>query len=148
MEDYYASIFFLLIFLQDQFKGFITTVVCLIMAKSSAFGIAYLQSVGCSFYEACMFYEAIVFSVSIFLIGCRVGVILCVVSVISFFLNFVGYLLPEQGSFYQWYYHGYGFLNIILFEVLVWTCLINSRVKPYILKINMSRRTSNVVDNN
>lgn len=147
MEDYYSTVFFLLLFLQDQFKGFMTTLVCFVMVKASTLGVVYLQMIGCTYYEACMFYEAIVFSCSIFLLGCRVGGVLCIVSGVAFFFNFIGYLAPN-GDFYKWYYSSYSTVNVILFEVLVWTCLINSRVKPYLLKINMSRRTPDVVDNN
>lgn len=140
MEDYYASIFFLLIFLQDQFKGFLTTIVCLIITKVNILGVVYLQDLGFTFYESCMFYEALVFMLSIYLIGCRIGVILCLVSVFSFFLNFIGYLIQEHNNFYIWYYQSYGILNIILFEVLVWGCLINSRLKPYIKDPNKVMR--------
>jgi len=135
MEDYYSVVFFLLIFLQDHFKGFLTTLTCFVMVKTNLAVTAYLQMIGCTYYEAMMFYEAIVFAFSIFLIGCRLGVMLCVVSTISFTLNFIGYLSPN-GLFYQWYYTSYNTINIVMFEILVWACLINSRLKPYLKNPN------------
>lgn len=139
MEDYYSIVFFLLIFVQDHFKGMFSTLLCFLTVKLNVTVTLYLQSIGCSYYEAYMFYEAIVFAVSIFLLGCKLGVILCVISVTAFFFNFIGYLTPN-GSFYQGYYSSYNLIQIILFEVLVWGCLINSRLKPYIKDPNKVMR--------
>ena len=139
MEDYYSVVFFLLIFMQDHLKGFLCTVTCFMMVKLNAFFAANMQFIGFTYYESYMFYEALVFAVSIFLLGSRLGVILCVTSVTAFFINFIGYLTPN-GIFYQWYYSSYGVLQIILFEVLVWGCLINSRLKPYIKDPNKVMR--------
>ena len=146
MEDYYSVVFFLLIFIQDHIKGLFSTVICFATVKLNIIATLYLQKIGCSYYEAMMFYEAIVFAVSIFLLGCRLGVILCVTSGTAFFINFIGYLTPN-GVFYQWYYSSYGVLQIILFEVLVWGCLINSRLKPYIKDPSKAMRKLKAIRN-
>lgn len=146
MEEYYSFVFFLLIFLQDHLKGFLSTIVCFLMVKLNTIGAAYLQMLGCSYYEAYMFYEAIVFAVSIFLLGCRLGVILCIVSAISFFVNAVGAFMYDT-DFYQWYYQSYSIINIAMFELLVWVCLINSRLNPYIRNPKKIIRRLKHVDN-
>lgn len=131
--NYYNTVLFIIIFLQEQVKDFVSTVVCFFMSVFGALCIKHLQAIGCTFYEATMFYEAIVmFSCILFwIIKSRIGFIVFIVSIISFFINFIGYLTPN-GQFYTWYYSCYGYLNIIMFEILVWVCIINSRLKPYI----------------
>ncbi len=138
---YYDIVFFVVIFLQEQIKDFISTVVCFFMSFLSLYVITYgMITYGYDFYMAAMFYEALFFFLSVFLIGSKVGVILCITTGVGFFVNFIGYLVPN-GDFYQWYRSSYGALNLILFEVLVWACIANSRLKPLIEKINLKITT-------
>ncbi len=138
---YYDIVFFVVIFLQEQIKDFISTVVCFFMSFLSLYVITYgMITYGYDFYMAAMFYEALFFFLSVFLVGSKVGVILCITTGVGFFVNFIGYLVPN-GDFYQWYRSSYGTLNLILFEVLVWACIANSRLKPLIEKINLKITT-------
>lgn len=134
--SYYNCVLFIVMFLQEQVKDFLSTVVCFLMSLLGAFCITYINSYGFTFYEAAMLYEALVASSCIVLglISCKTGLIVFTVSCVSFFVNFVGYWLPN-GEFYFWYKSSYGYINIILFEVLVWSCIANSRLKPHIEKL-------------
>ncbi len=139
--DYYDVVFFVVIFLQEHVKDFLSTLMCFLMSYLSMLVVPYLMiTYGYDFYMAAMFYEALFFFLSVFLVGSKVGVILCITTGAGFFVNFIGYLVPN-GDFYQWYRSSYGALNLILFEVLVWACIANSRLKPLIEKINLKITT-------
>lgn len=135
LVDYYDCVFFVGIFLQEHIKDSLTTVMCFLMSYLGIPAIDYLQYLGCGFWEAGMYFEGLFFCISIFLIGTKIGWILFTVTTISFFVNFIGYLVPA-GEFYMWYAEHYGVINIILFEILVWACIVNSRLKPYLEKLN------------
>ena len=131
--DYYNCVLFLVLFLQEHVKDFISTLVCFLMSTLSVLLADLIIQQGFTFFEAVMLYEAgIAFScVLLGLLGCRIGLILFTVSCTAFFINFVGYCIPD-GELYQLYKQSYGYLNVILFEILVWACIVNSRLKPYI----------------
>ena len=140
-ENYYSALFFIFIFIQEHVKDSLSTVMCFLMSYLSVDTIFILTSqYGYDFYSAAMFYEAMFFSVSIFLLGSKVGVILCITTFFGFMVNFIGYVVPN-GDFYSWYKTSYGTLNVILFEILVWACIVNSRLKPFIEKINLKITT-------
>lgn len=134
-ENYYSVILFSVIFLQEHIKDLLSTVACFLMSYLSLITIKYFMTLGYDFYTSAMFYEALFFSASIFLLGSKVGVILYITTFTGFMFNFVGSIMPE-GDFYFWYKDSYGLLNIILFEVLIWGCIANSRLKPYLIKMN------------
>lgn len=143
--DYYDVVFFAVIFLQEHIKDFISTVVCFLMSYTSMLLIPFIMiNYGYDFYSSAMFYEAIFFFLSVFLIGSKVGVILCITTFTGFFINFIGYMTPT-GDFYIWYKDSYGLLNVIMFEILVWACIVNSRLKPFIEKINL--KITNYLEN-
>lgn len=133
--DYYNIVFFVGMLLQEHFKDFVSTLLCFLMSVIGVPSLDYIQSLGFGYWEAGMFFEAGFFCLSIFLIGTKIGWILFTVTTISFFVNFIGYLVPA-GEFYTWYADHYGAINIILFEILVWACIVNSRLKPYLEKLN------------
>lgn len=132
-------------FIQDHVKDFLSTVMCFLMSYLSIDAIVIFSTVyGYDFYSSAMFYEAIFFFLSVFLIGSKVGVILCITTFTGFFINFIGYMTPT-GDFYIWYKDSYGLLNVIMFEILVWACIVNSRLKPFIEKINL--KITNYLEN-
>ena len=133
--DYYDVVFLIALFLQEHFKDFLSTLVCFFMSAFGKTVILLYQSWGLSYWESTMFFEATLFFLSIFLIGTRIGWILFFVTLTAFFVNFVGYWMPK-GEFYVWYAEHYGVMNIIMFEVLVWACIVNSRLRPYLEKLN------------
>lgn len=141
--NYYNCVLFAILFLQEHVKDFLSTLVCFLMSVTSVLAINYLSLKGFTFYEAAMFYEAgIAFScIMLCLLTCRTGLIVFTVSCVGFFVNFVGYWIPN-GEFYSYYQQSYGFIQIILFEVLVWGCIANSRLKPYITKWNKQLQES------
>ncbi len=135
---YYEIIFFVLLFAQEHFKDFVSTICCLLMSYlSESVPLYFMVNYDCTYYEAVMFYEAIVYCFSIMILGSRIGVMLCWVSSISFFVNAVGCFMPLH-SFYVYYKETYVFWNVLMFEILVWTCLINSKWKPHIVKFDKS----------
>jgi len=138
---YYEVVFFVLIFAQEHIKDFISTVSCLFMSfLSETVPLYFMTEYNCTYYEAVMFFEALVFFFSVLIIGSRIGVMLAVVSCISFFVNFVGYWIPLH-EFYIYYQETYVFWNVLFFEILVWTCLINSRFAPHIKKMDVLIKT-------
>ena len=139
--EYYDVVFFIALLLQEHIKDFLSTLVCFFMSTCGALVIQFYQSLGCNYWEAAMFFEASLFCVSIFLIGTKLGWILFFVTTTSFFVNFGGYLMPS-GSFYNWYQENYGFVNTIMFEILFWGCLVNSKLKPLLDKVDMLLQVS------
>ena len=133
---YYEVVFFVLIFAQEHIKYFISTVSCLIMSfLSGTVPLYFMTEYNCTYYEAVMFFEALIFFLSVLIIGSRIGVMLAVVSCIAFFINFIGYWVPLH-EFYIYYQETYVFWNVLFFEILVWTCLINSRFSHSIKKMD------------
>lgn len=134
-ENYYSIMLFSVIFLQEHFKDLLSTVVCFLMSYLSIITIEYFTGFGYDFYSSAMFYEAIFFSLSVFLLGSKVGVILFITTFVGFMFNFVGYIIPKE-DFYLWYKDSYGLINIVMFEVLIWGCIANSRLKPHLIRMN------------
>ena len=133
---YYEVVFFVLIFAQEHVKDFISTLSCLLMSfLSEAIPLYFITKYNCSYYEAVMFFEALVFFFSVLIIGSSIGVMLAITSCISFFVNFIGYWIPLH-EFYVYYRDTYIFWNILVFEILVWCCLLNSRFAPSIKKMD------------
>lgn len=133
---YYEVVFFVLIFAQEHVKDFISTLSCLLMSfLSEAIPLYFITEYNCSYYEAVMFFEAMVFFFSVLIIGSSIGVMLAITSCISFFVNFIGYWIPFH-EFYVYYRDTYIFWNILVFEILVWCCLLNSRFAPNIKKMD------------
>ena len=112
--NYYNCVLFVVMFLQEHVKDFLSTVVCFLMSLVGALCIEFIRTKGFTFYEAAMFYEAgIAFScILLCLLTCRTGLILFTVSCVGFFVNFIGYWIPN-GEFYSYYQQSYGFIQII-----------------------------------
>lgn len=134
MQEYYSIVFLVLMFAQEHLKGMLATLLCFLVVTTNTWATIYLESLGYTYYEAYMFYEAIVFSFSMFILNHKIGVVLCLVSFVSFVLNTGGYLLPNT-AFYRWYYSNYGLLNTLLLEMLVFACITSSKIKPALVGI-------------
>lgn len=144
MFGYYDCVLFIGILLQEQFKDFVSTVLCFLMSYSNQIIIpslqAYFYTIDPStpvydFYLSAIIYEMFFFSVGVLLINSKIGWVLMLVSFISAVVNMVGIFLTDS-EFYTWYQKSYGVMNIIMFEVLVWACIVNSRLRPYLEKLN------------
>lgn len=133
--DYYNTVFFVALLLQEHIKDFLSTLVCFFMSSCGSLIINFYQTLGCTYWEAAMFFEASLFCVSIFLIGTRLGWFLFFITFTAFIINFVGYLTPS-GGFYEWYKSSYGLINILMFEILFWACIVNSKLKTPIQNLN------------
>ena len=140
LVDYYDCVLFVVILLQEHVKDFLSTVVCFLMSYSSQIIIPILMQQGYDFYSSAILYESIFFCIGIFLIGSKVGWILVMVCFGGVLFNLVGVFLSGS-EFYSNYQKSYGVFNIIMFEILVWACIANSRIKPYIEEYTRKAQT-------
>lgn len=137
MEYYYGIAFLLLAFLQDHAEGFVVSISCSVVAFFSELLLLSLISQGFNIFMSTALLDVMLIFISLTVVDFKLGKILLVTCVLSFFIN-IFYLTaytPDTKQFYNMikpYYHS---LNIIIFEILLYSCLINSKARIWGQKI-------------
>lgn len=131
MEYYYGIAFLLLALLQDHIEGFVVSISCSVVAFFSEVLLLSLVSQGFNIFMSTALLDVMLIFVSLTVIDFKLGKILLVTCVLSFFIN-IFYLTaynPNTKDLYNLikpYYHS---MNIIIFEILLYSCLINSKAR-------------------
>jgi len=130
--EYYSIWFFLLLWLQDEFKGFIATLLCLSMTLGSAVVAPFLRvKFGIDFFESILLVDLFFFIISFFIIYSYIGWILMGVTTLSIILNMIPLIITTPEN-YELFSQVYPWINIFLFEVLLWGCISTTVVYPWI----------------
>lgn len=133
---YYETVFFALMCLQEEFKGFIATYLCFLMVIGDKYISPFLQTAfDLNLYEAVFAVDFVFFCASFFIIFSRIGWILMFTMFLSLCLNIIPMLITTEAMYvlFTKYYH---YFNLILFEVLFYGCLTTSVIYPW-LKRNL-----------
>ena len=131
MEYYYGIAFLSLALLQHHIEGFVVSISCSVVAFFSEVLLLSLVSQGFNIFMSTALLDVMLIFVSLTVIDFKLGKILLVTCVLSFFIN-IFYLTaynPNTKDLYNLikpYYHS---MNIIIFEILLYSCLINSKAR-------------------
>lgn len=129
-DYYYMSVFIILALLQDEVKGFISSLICSSMMFLADTFFKVSATAGATFFEAALMYDGIFFVAGILLIGSRVGMILIGVTTLSIIFNLICWLNYEDH--YRFIQDYYGTVNIILFEILLYGHVTTTKIYPWI----------------
>ena len=135
METYHFLIFTCLLFLQEGMEGFQTTVICWLLVFIDSLLFKGVSSLGFNFYETAGLVDLVFILVTCALYSCHNNLKIITVFVVSMIINVVMLQLPTNTSYnntLSWYKG----VNIILFELLIWYCIITSRLYPYLKKLS------------
>ena len=129
MEYYYHIIFMFLFFLQEELEGYFATVICLVMTFTTDYLIKYLNVEGFTYFESAALTEGVLLLFAAIILHHKLGKILALGATISFLSNilFVVGVFRVGDQYDQYFYKGF---NLILFEVLIWFCFINTTIYP------------------
>ena len=134
MEYYYGIVFVIVAIFQEQVEGFIASLTCSIVGFLGNSLTMYLVSEGYNFYYAVMLLDLGMIIIAVNILNHRVGVILFIASTISVLLNvFMGLNFTNVSStVYDIIKPYYTIMNIIIFEILLYVCLIHSKIYPWV----------------
>ena len=130
MEFYYGLMFFILIWLQGECKGFIATSFCLLLLLSNNTISPFLENVGFDFFESSLLVDVLFLILSATLIRSYIGKVLVCVFTFSILINLIPNIITDQ-DIYGIFVRVYRWLNILLFEVLLWTCITTTIIYPW-----------------
>jgi len=129
-DYYYAFVFIILALLQEEVKGFLSSLVCSSMMFMAESFFRFSNSIGMSFFETALLYDGVFFVIGLFIVSSRVGLVLISVTSISIIFNTICWTVyTEHSSFIQDYY---GTVNIILFEILLYGHVTTTKIYPWI----------------
>jgi len=128
---YYEILFFVLLLLQDEIKGVVVTSFCFVMTLSNSFIAPLLRNEYINFFESFLIVDFVFFVFSFFIIYSTLGWIIMITMFFSIILNMLALIVPA-GDYYNWYMKVYPFLNVVLFEVLVYICITKSKIYPWL----------------
>lgn len=127
---YHEYIFFVLLWVQDEIEGFITTFFCFIMLLANNYASTYLEGwLGLNYYEALLIVDFIFFCLSFTLLSYKWGTIIVTTMTLSFILNLLP-LIVDMGEYYNFFRTLYPAVNILLLEVLVGICFLQTIIYP------------------
>lgn len=130
MTSYYELILFLLLFLQEEFEGFVATLFCFVMTITNHYIAPLLiTSLGINFFEAMLIVDFVFFCLSFFIIFCKLGWWIMFTMLFSFILNLIP-LVFDVSDYYDYFKAMYPILNHILFEIIVGVCFVTTWVYP------------------
>lgn len=135
--DWYYGIFFLVAaFLQQQLEGFVTAFSCSVIAFFGEQAIRYLVIEGFHLFMAAGVLDLILLFIACSFIKTKIGTILFFTSFLSCMVNVLFYCSysPSGLQFYHDIRPYYSTINALLFEVLLYTCLVQSRLYPLLKK--------------
>ena len=133
MIEYYTLLFILFAFIQDEVKGVFSSLICFLMIYINEPFFEFMSVRGFNFFETMIFYDLLFFCVGLFIIGSRVGNTLLTVVSISALLNIIGYFIV-QGDFYNHFKDSYKFINVLMFEVLLYMSFTSTIVYPWLVE--------------
>lgn len=134
-EYYYCAVFIVLAIFQEKIEGFVVSMTCGIMAVFGETFINYIMSLGFQQYLANSTLDLVFIFIGISLITTRLGLVLTITCTISFVINiFYQLTITTSSKAYPLIYPYYTTLNVILFEILLYACLVHSKVIPYLTK--------------
>jgi len=150
METYYAVIFFIAAIFQEHVEGFSVASFCTAITLYNEAIVDYLSSLGLPFFLAPILISVGMVVVSVSFIGQRFSKILLGVSLVSIVVNifFWVHYNPEGAYLYQIIQPYYKYINIILLEILVYSCLAHSRLVPLGKEYFMKARSWYAARNN
>lgn len=128
---YYEILFFVLLWVQDELKGFVATSFCLVMTLTNKLIIPPLSEYLGNFYEAALVVDFIFFCISFFIISTAIGWILMITMFVSIVFNIIPFIITSD-TVYNFYIKLYPVVNVLLFEVLVWACVTTTVIYPYL----------------
>ena len=132
MMPYYEILFFVLLLLQDEIKGVVVTSFCFVMALSNNYFTPILEMhESINYFESFLIVDFVFFVFSFFIIYSTLGWIIMITMFFSIILNMLALIVPA-GDYYNWYMKVYPFLNVVLFEVLVYICITKSKIYPWL----------------
>lgn len=130
MDLYYGIGFLLLAFVQEHVEGFLVSITCSLVGFFSNILILSLKADGINLYLAAGLLDLGLFFIFLSLIGTTVGVIASAACFLSLIFNLACYTsLFKSPEIYALMKSYYGVVNIIIFEILLYSCLINSKAK-------------------
>ncbi len=135
METYHFIMFTVLLFVQEEMEGFQTTIICWLLIFVDSLLFKWVSYLGFNFYETVIIIDLVFILLTSSLYGCHKNLKILLIFVISLFLNLGMLQVTDEGQYTEilsWY-EG---INLILFEMLVWSCMITSKIHPYLLRIN------------
>ena len=135
METYHFILFTLLLFVQEELEGFQTTMICWLLLLVDSLLFKWVSCLGFNFYETVIIIDLTFIILSSTLYGCHKNIRVLLVFVASLFLNIGMLQVIDEGQYTKmlpWYEN----VNTILFEMLAWSCIITSKIYPYLLRIN------------
>ena len=135
MATYHFIMFTVLLFVQEEMEGFQTTIICWLLIFVDSLLFKWVSSLGFNFYETLIIIDLVFILLTSSLYGCHKNLKILLVFVISLFLNLGMLQVTDEGQYTKilsWYES----VNLILFEILVWSCLITSKIKPSLFRIN------------
>ncbi len=135
MATYHFIMFTVLLFVQEEMEGFQTTIICWLLIFVDSLLFKWVSSLGFNFYETLIIIDLVFILLTSSLYGCHKNLKILLVFVISLFLNLGMLQVTDEGQYTKilsWYES----VNLILFEILVWSCIITSKIHPYLLRIN------------
>ena len=137
METYHFIIFTILLFLQEEMEGFLTTLICWFIIIADTVVFKFFTFAGFNFYESVILLDVTFILITIFSYTIHKSNGLLLVMVVSFFINYYMYQLTDT-TVYKDFIPVYKSINIILFECLVWCCIGKSAIKPYLDKLTVT----------
>lgn len=150
MEWYYATVFLVIAIFQEQVEGFTLTFCCSILTLVNEYCRNYFIDLGFSFFFVPLVIDTLLILIGLSFIGNKLSNILLSVAVVSITVNifFWVHYNPEGAYLYQIIQPYYKYINIILLEILVYSCLAHSRLVPLGKEYFMKARSWYVARNN
>jgi len=119
---------------QEHVEGFVVSITCSILGFTSKYLTLYLINHDYSFFYATSLIDMGLIIVAVNVLSQRIGKVLFIASTISLMFNlfmWVNYN-PLDPHIYEFIKPFYGIVNIVIFEVILYSCLLQSKIYPWV----------------
>ena len=134
MEYYYGIVFIIVAIFQEHIEGFVVSLTCSIVGFAGNYLTLYLVSKDYNFYYAIMLIDLGLVLVAVNILSCKLGKILFVAATLSLLFNTFMWLnfSPATALVYNTIKPFYTTINVIIFEILLYSCILQSKIYPWV----------------
>ena len=134
MEYYYGIMFIVIAAFQEHVEGFVVSLTCSIVGFLSSYLTLYLVAQDYNFYYAVMLIDLGMVIVAVNVLSHKIGKVLFIASTLSLLFNIFMWFnfTPATALVYNTVKPFYTTINIIIFEILLYSCLLQSKIYPWV----------------
>lgn len=134
MEYYYGIMFIVVAIFQEQIEGFVVSLTCSIVGFVSSALIGDLVTSGYNFFYASVLVDVFMMIIAVNVLSHTIGKVLLIASLLSLLFNLFMWhnFKIDTAHIYDIIKPFYGIVNIIIFEILLYTCILHSKIYPWV----------------